>query len=85
MPEFPMGSFGMGSGIQEMDEFFGETEAEKALVQVLLRLGPEMTEKDTKRVLNKEISEEEVEQYFPMVRECIPEATKPSIQKWEGF
>jgi hypothetical protein len=80
-----MGSFGMGSGVQEMDEFFGETEAEKALVQVLLRLVPEMTEKDTKRVLNEEISEEEVEQYFPMVRECIPEAAEPSTQEWEGF
>jgi hypothetical protein len=61
MPEFPIGSFGIGLGIQEMDEFFGETEAEKALVQVLLRLVPEIIEKDIKRVLNKEISEEEVE------------------------
>jgi hypothetical protein len=44
-----------------MNKFFRETEAEKALVQVLLRLVPEIIEKDIKRVLNKEISKEEVE------------------------
>jgi hypothetical protein len=51
----------LGSGVQEIDNIFGETEAEKALIRVLLRVVPDLIEKEAKRVLNKDISEKEVE------------------------
>jgi RNase H-like domain found in reverse transcriptase/Integrase zinc binding domain len=75
----------LGSGVQEIDDIFGETEAEKALIRALLRVVPELTEKEAKRVLSEDISEEEVEQYLPMVKECIPEAEEHGTQDWGGF
>jgi hypothetical protein len=51
----------LGLGIQEIDNIFGETKAEKALIRVLLRVVPNLTEKEAKRILNKDISKEEVE------------------------
>jgi hypothetical protein len=51
----------LGSGVQKVDNIFGETEAEKALIRVLLRVVPDLTEKEVKRVLSKDISKEEVE------------------------
>jgi hypothetical protein len=51
----------LGLGVQEIDNIFRETEAEKALIRVLLRVIPDLIEKEIKRVLNKDISEKEVE------------------------
>jgi hypothetical protein len=51
----------LGSGVQEIDNIFGETEVEKALIRVLLRVVPDLIEKEAKRVLNKDISKEEIE------------------------
>jgi hypothetical protein len=51
----------LGSGVQEIDNIFGKTEAEKALIRVLLRVVPELIEKEVKRVLSKDISKKEVE------------------------
>jgi hypothetical protein len=51
----------LGSGVQEIDNIFGETEAEKALIRILLRVIPDLIEKEVKRVLSKDISKEEVE------------------------
>ena len=50
----------MGLGIQEINNIFRETKAEKALIRVLLRVVPELIEKEAKRVLSEDISEEEV-------------------------
>jgi hypothetical protein len=75
----------LGSGVQEVDDIFGETEAEKALIRALLREVPDLTEKEAKRVLSEDISEEEVEQYLPIVKECIPEAKEHGTQDWKGF
>jgi hypothetical protein len=51
----------LGSGIQEIDNIFGETKAKKALIRVLLEVVPDLIEKEVKRVLNKDISKKEVE------------------------
>ena len=50
----------MGLGVQEINNIFGGTKAEKALIRVLLRLVPDLIEKEVKRVLNKDISKEEI-------------------------
>jgi hypothetical protein len=50
----------LGLGVQEIDNIFRETEAEKALIRALLRVVPELIEKEAKRVLSKDISKEEV-------------------------
>jgi hypothetical protein len=51
----------LGLGVQKIDNIFGETEAEKTLIRVLLGVVPDLIEKEAKRVLSKDISEEEVE------------------------
>jgi hypothetical protein len=51
----------LGSGIQEVNNIFGETKAEKALIRVLLKVVPDLIEKEIKRVLSKDISEKEIE------------------------
>jgi hypothetical protein len=50
----------LGSGVQEIDNIFRETKIEKALIRILLRVVPDLIEKETKRILNKDISKEEV-------------------------
>jgi hypothetical protein len=50
----------LGSGVQEINNIFGETEVEKALIRVLLGVVPDLIEKEIKRILNKDISEKEV-------------------------
>jgi hypothetical protein len=50
----------LGLGIQEINNIFRETKAEKVLIRVLLRVVPELIEKEAKRVLSKDISKEEV-------------------------
>jgi hypothetical protein len=51
----------LGLGVQEIDNIFGETEIEKALIKVLLKVVPDLIEKEVKRVLNKDISKKEIE------------------------
>jgi hypothetical protein len=51
----------LGSGVQEIDNIFGETKTEKALIRILLKVVPDLIEKEAKRVLSKDISKEEVE------------------------
>jgi hypothetical protein len=51
----------LGLGVQKVDNIFRETEAEKALIRVLLRIVPDLIEKKIKRVLSKDISKEEIE------------------------
>ena len=51
----------MDLGIQEINNIFGKTEAEKALIRVLLEVVPDLIKKEVKRVLNEDISKEEVE------------------------
>jgi hypothetical protein len=51
----------LGLRVQEIDNIFGETKIEKALIRVLLRIIPDLIEKKTKRVLNRDISKEEIE------------------------
>jgi hypothetical protein len=48
-------------GIQKIDNIFGETKAEKALIRILLEIVPDLIEKEIKRVLNKDISKEKIE------------------------
>ena len=50
----------MGLGVQEINNIFRETKAEKALIRVLLRVIPDLIEKKAKEVLSKDISKEEV-------------------------
>jgi hypothetical protein len=48
-------------GVQEVNNIFRETEAEKALIRILLKVVPDLTENEVKRILNKDISKEEIE------------------------
>jgi hypothetical protein len=50
----------LDSRIQEVNNIFRETKAEKALIRVLLKIVPDLIEKKTKRVLNKNISKKEI-------------------------
>ena len=50
----------MGLEIQEINNIFRGTKAEKALIRVLLKVVPDLIEKEVKRVLSKDISKEEV-------------------------
>jgi hypothetical protein len=51
----------LGLGVQEINNIFKETKAEKALIRILLRVVPDLIEKEVKRVLNKDISKKEIE------------------------
>jgi hypothetical protein len=58
---FPINSFILGLGIQEINNIFRETKIEKALIKVLLRVIPDLIEKEVKRILSKNISKKEIE------------------------
>jgi hypothetical protein len=47
--------------VQEINNIFRETKAEKALIRILLRVIPDLIEKKIKRVLSKDISKKEIE------------------------
>ena len=51
----------MGLEIQEINNIFGKTKIEKALIRVLLKVVPELIEKEIKRILSKDISKKEIE------------------------
>jgi hypothetical protein len=53
MPGFLIYIFILGSGIQEI-------KAKKALIKILLKIVPDLIEKEIKRILNKDISKKEV-------------------------
>jgi hypothetical protein len=61
IPGFPIDSFILNSGIQEINNIFRETEIEKVLIRILLKIVPDLIEKKVKRILNKDISEKEIE------------------------
>jgi hypothetical protein len=50
----------LGLEVQEINNIFRETKVEKALIKVLLKVVPELIEKEVKRILSKDISEEKV-------------------------
>jgi hypothetical protein len=61
MPEFFINAFILDSRVQKIDNIFRETKAEKALIRILLRVVPDLIEKEIKRILNKDISKKEIE------------------------
>ena len=61
MPEFSINSFILGLEIQEINNIFRETKTEKALIRVLLKVVPELIEKEAKKILSKDISKKEIE------------------------
>jgi hypothetical protein len=50
----------LGLKVQEINNIFRETKAEKALIRVLLKVVPDLIEKEIKRILSKDISEEKI-------------------------
>ena len=60
MPGFLTNSFILGLEIQEINNIFRETKVEKTLIKVLLKVVPELIEKEIKEVLSKDISEKEI-------------------------
>jgi hypothetical protein len=46
--------------VQEINNIFRETKIEKALIRILLKVVPDLIEKEIKRILNKKISKKEV-------------------------
>jgi hypothetical protein len=50
----------LGSEVQKINNIFRETKVEKALIRVLLRVVPDLIEKEAKRILSKDISKEEI-------------------------
>jgi len=55
-----MDSFVLSLGIQEINKIFRETKVKKILIRILLRVIPELIEREAKRVLSEDISEEKV-------------------------
>jgi hypothetical protein len=60
MPGFPIDFFILGLEVQKINNIFRGTKAEKALIKVLLKVVPDLIEKEAKRILSKNISEKEV-------------------------
>jgi hypothetical protein len=50
----------LGLGVQEINNIFREIKIKKALIRVLLKVVPDLIEKKVKRILNKDISKEEI-------------------------
>jgi hypothetical protein len=46
--------------VLEINNIFRETKAEKALIRILLKVIPDLIEKEVKRILSKNISKEKV-------------------------
>ena len=61
MPEFLINSFILSLEVQEINNIFRGTKAEKALIRVLLKVVPDLIKKKIKRVLSKNISKKEIE------------------------
>ena len=76
MPGFLIDSFILGLGVQEINNIFGKTKIEKALIRILLRVIPDLIKKEAKRVLSKDISKEEIKQYFLIIKKYILETKK---------
>ena len=76
MPEFSINSFILGLRIQKINNIFRETKIEKALIRVLLKVIPDLIEKEIKRILSKNISKEEIKQYLLIIKKYISEAKK---------
>jgi hypothetical protein len=76
---FSIDSFILDLEIQEINNIFRETKAEKALIRVLLKVVPELIEKEVKRVLSKDISKKEIKRYFLIIKKYIPETKKYKI------
>jgi hypothetical protein len=47
-------------GIQEINNIFRETKVKKTLIRILLRVVPDLIKEEAKRILNKDISKEEI-------------------------
>ena len=60
MPEFLIDSFILGLEVQEINNIFGETKVEKALIRVLLKVVLYLIEKEIKRILSKDISKKKI-------------------------
>jgi hypothetical protein len=50
----------LGLEVQEINNIFRETKAEKALIRILLKVVPDLIEKEVKRILSKDISKKEI-------------------------
>jgi hypothetical protein len=50
----------LDSEVQEINNIFKETKVEKALIRILLRVVPDLIEKEVKRILNGDISKEKI-------------------------
>ena len=46
--------------VREINNIIRETKIKKALIRVLLKIVPDLIEKEIKRILNKNISEKEI-------------------------
>jgi hypothetical protein len=60
MPGFPINSFILDLEIREINNIFKETKIKIALIRVLLRVVPDLIEKEVKRILSKDISKEKI-------------------------
>ena len=50
----------MGLEIQEINNIFKETKVKRALIRILLKVVPDLIEKEIKKILSKDISEKEI-------------------------
>jgi hypothetical protein len=50
----------LGLGIQKINNIFRETKIKKALIRVLLKVIPDLIEKEIKRILSRDISKKEI-------------------------
>jgi hypothetical protein len=73
------------SGVRSVDVCFEGTKAEDLLVSTLRKMVPQLARKEANRLLNGEMAVAELEEYLPLVKECIPSAEEYQNQDWKGF
>ena len=73
----------------DMKEFDGPddspTATEFSLVNRLVEQFPGMSRRKARKLLNDEMSEEEMETFLPMIHEMFPESKDPKRQDWPEF
>lgn len=77
-----------GLGVQDFttfDELIRGSESENLLVARLLKLVPDLSVKDAQKILNDNITEEELDIFMPLVTEMYPESRERRYQNWGGF
>ncbi len=67
------------------DDILEETETGKRLIAALVKVVPELTEAEARRVFDEGLSDKEMEELLPIVKECMPASEHAGMESWEEF